>query len=79
MICFVFWGSFLYVLGPLVVATMPSSTLGRFHSRWIENFFVWNCWPLLVNTLWTLMTAIHLNNPQFVLGQGDLLGFFSWS
>src|SRR5664279_13542 len=76
MICFVFWGSILYVLGPLVIATMPSSTLGRFHSRWIENFFVWNCWPLLVNTLWALMTAIHLNNPQGVLGQGDLLGFF---
>ena len=51
MICFVFWGSILYVLGPLVIATMPSSTFGRFHSRWIENFFVWNCWPLLVNTL----------------------------
>src|SRR5271157_2861685 len=62
--------------GPLVIATMPSSTLGRFHSRWIENLFVWNCWPLLVNTLWALMTAIHLNNPQGVLGQGDLLGFF---
>jgi hypothetical protein len=76
MICFVFWGSILYVLGPLVIATMPSSTLGRFHSRWIENFFVWNCWPLLVNTLWALMTAIHLNNPQGVLGRGDLLGFF---
>ncbi len=76
MICFVFWGSILYVLGPLVIATMPSSTLGRFHSRWIENFFVWNCWPLLVNTLWALMTAIHLNNPQGVLGQGGLLGFF---
>jgi len=76
MICFVFWGSILYVLGPLVIATMPSSTLGRFHSRWIENFFVWNCWPLLVNTLWALTTAIHLNNPQGVLGQGDLLGFF---
>jgi hypothetical protein len=26
--------------------------------------------------LWALMTAIHLNNPQGVLGQGDLLGFF---
>ncbi|HEX8799426.1 MAG TPA: hypothetical protein VF772_12475 [Terriglobales bacterium] len=26
MICYVFWGSVLYVLGPLVLATMPSST-----------------------------------------------------
>ena len=51
-ICFVFWGSVCCTfLGPLVIATMPSSTLGRFHSRWIENLFVWNCWPLLVNTL----------------------------
>ena len=79
-ICFVFLGLCACTsLGPLVLATMPSSTLGRFHSRWIENFFVWNCWPLLVNTLWTLMTAIHLNNPQFVLDNGDLLGLFSWS
>jgi|SRR5271157_380040 len=76
MICFVFWGSILYVLGPLVIATLPSSTLGRFHSRWIENFFVWNCWPLLVNTLWALMTAVHLNNPQAVLSQGNIWGFF---
>jgi hypothetical protein len=76
MICYVFWGSVLYVLGPLVLATMPSSTLGRFHSRWIENLFVWNCWPLLVNTLWALMTAVHLANPQSVLSHGDIWGFF---
>ena len=74
--CYVFWGCILYVVGPLVVATMPSSTLGRFHSRWIENLFVWNCWPLLVNTLWSLMTAVHLNNPQSVLAQGDFWGSF---
>ena len=76
MICYVFWGSVLYVLGPLVLATMPSSTLGRFHSRWIENLFVWNCWPLLVNTLWALMTAVHLANPQTVMSHGDIWGFF---
>jgi len=69
-------GSVLYVLGPLVLATMPSSTLGRFHSRWIENLFVWNCWPLLVNTLWALMTAVHLANPQTVMSHGDIWGFF---
>src|ERR1035441_3190291 len=49
-ICFVFWGCVLYVLGPLVLATMPSSSLGRFHSRWIENLLIWNCWPLLADT-----------------------------
>jgi hypothetical protein len=76
MICYVFWGSVLYVLGPLVLATMPSSTLGRFHSRWIENLFVWNCWPLLVNTLWALMPAVHLANPQTVMSHGDIWGFF---
>jgi len=75
-ICYVFWGCVLYALGPLVIASMPSSTLGRFHLRWIENFFVWNCWPLLVNVLWALMTAVHLNNPQYVLGNGGFLGFF---
>src|SRR5271157_5219025 len=74
--CYGFWGCVLYVVGPLVVATMPSSSLGRFHSRWIENFFVWNCWPLLVNTLWTLMTAVHLNNPQAVINNGDFWGSF---
>ena len=42
----------------------PALHLGRFHSRWIENLLIWNCWPLLADTLWTLMTAIHLNNPQ---------------
>ena len=26
--CYVFWGCILYVVGPLVLATMPSSTLG---------------------------------------------------
>jgi len=31
---------------------------------------------LLADTLWTLMTAIHLNNPQFVLNNGDLWGAF---
>ena len=32
--------------------------------------------PLLVNTLWSLMTAVHLNNPQSVLAQGDFWGSF---
>jgi len=76
-ICYVFWGCVLYVLGPLVLATMPSSTLGRFHHRWIENLFIWNCWPILADTLWSLMTAIHLNNPQVVLSKGDLWGSFN--
>src|SRR6202000_2227681 len=41
-----------------------------------ENLLVWNCWPLLVNTLWSLLTAVHLANPQTVMSHCDIWGFF---
>ncbi len=76
VLTYVFWGCVLYVLGPLVVAAMPSSTLGRFHVRWIENFFVWNCWALLACTFTALMSALHLAEPSDVISRNNLLGYF---
>jgi hypothetical protein len=53
---------------------MPSSTLGIFHRRWIESFFVWGAWPVLATTLSTLMTAVNIGSVGAVLNAGSVLG-----
>jgi hypothetical protein len=75
ILCYVFWGCILYTLGPLVLALMPSTTLGVFHRKWIENFFVWNCWGLLASTFTALITAIGLGRPDAVMATGNVVGF----
>jgi hypothetical protein len=40
VVFYTFWGCVLYGVGPLVIATMPSTTLSRFHVRYIESVFV---------------------------------------
>ena len=73
--CYVFWGCILYVVGPLVLATMPSSTLGTISLALDRESVCLELLAVLGNTLWSLMTAIHLNNPQVGPKQGRPLGF----
>ena len=75
---YVFWGVVLYAVGPLVLALMPSGTLGVFHRRWIENLFVWNCWPVLASLFMLLMTAVGLANPSVVMGSTNgVMGYMT--
>ncbi len=74
--CFFYtlFGSLLYVLGPLVLALIPVSGIGQLGKIYAVNVMVWNAWGLLYAIFGALITAIHFNQLNNVLGNG-FLGF----
>ena len=76
VVFYTFWGCVLYGVGPLVIATMPSTTLSRFHVRYIESVFVWNCWGLLVTLYTSMLAALHIGNIQNGFAPQSIVGFF---
>jgi len=71
---YVLFGSLLYVLGPLVLALIPVSGIGQLGKTYAINVMVWNAWGILYAVFGALITAIHFNQVNDVLGNG-FLGF----
>ncbi len=71
---YVLFGSLLYVLGPLVLALIPVSGIGQLGRTYAINVMVWNAWGILYAVFGALITAIHFNQVNDVLGHG-FLGF----
>ena len=71
---YTFFGSVLYVLGPLVLALIPVSGIGQLGKTYAINVMIWNAWGILYAIFGALITAIHFNQVNDVLGNG-FLGF----
>jgi hypothetical protein len=74
--CFFYtlFGSVLYVLGPLVMALLPISGIGQLARTYAVNLMIWNAWGILYAVFGAMITAIHFNQVNNVLGNG-FLGF----
>jgi type IV secretory pathway TrbL component len=74
--CFFYtlYGTVLYVTGPLVLALMPVSGIGQLGKTYAINLMIWNAWGILYSVFGALITAIHFNQVNNVLGNG-FLGF----
>ena len=74
--CFFYtlFGAVLYVLGPLVLALIPISGIGQLGKTYAVNVMIWNAWGILYAVFGALITAIHFNHVNDVLGNG-FLGF----
>jgi hypothetical protein len=74
--CFFYtlFGCVLYVLGPLVLALIPVSGIGQLGKTYAINVMIWNAWGILYAVFGALITAIHFNQVNDVLGNG-FLGF----
>jgi len=74
--CFFYtlFGCVLYVLGPLVLALIPVSGIGQLGKTYAINAMIWNAWGILYAVDGALITAIHFNQVNDVLGNG-FLGF----
>ncbi|MFL6312976.1 MAG: hypothetical protein ACJ71W_12815 [Terriglobales bacterium] len=74
--CFFYtlYGTVLYVTGPLVLALMPISGIGQLGKTYAINLMIWNAWGILYSVFGALITAIHFNQVNNVLGNG-FLGF----
>ena len=58
------YGSILYVVGPLVLALIPSRGLGQLGRTYFVNMMVFQCWGLLYAILQSLMTALQITDPM---------------
>jgi hypothetical protein len=74
--CFFYtlYGTILYVAGPLVLALIPISGIGLLGRTYAINLMIWNGWAILYSVFGALITAIHFNQINNVLGNG-FLGF----
>ena len=58
------YGSILYVVGPFVLALIPSRGLGQLGRTYFVNMMVFQCWGLLYAILQALMSALQITNPM---------------
>ena len=71
---YMFYGSILYIFGPIVIALMPLGGANRLAKSYIENIFVWNAWPILYGGFGALLTAVQMGQVGQMLNQNDFLG-----
>jgi len=74
--CFFYtlYGTVLYVIGPLVLTLIPISGIGQLGRTYAINMMIWNAWAILYSVFGALITAIHFNQVNQILGNG-FLGF----
>jgi hypothetical protein len=71
---YIFYGSILYIFGPIVIALMPLGGANRLAKSYVENIFVWNAWPILYGGFGALLTAVQMGQVGQMLSQNDFLG-----
>jgi hypothetical protein len=71
---YIFYGSVLYIFGPIVIALMPLGGANRLAKSYIENIFVWNAWPILYGGFGALLSAVQIGQVGQMLNQNDFLG-----
>ena len=70
------YGSVLYVTGPLVLALLPSNSVGQLARTYLVNMLVFQAWGLLYAIFSALMVALNVNSVNNVLNSGGVGGFF---
>jgi hypothetical protein len=76
-ILYAFYGSVLYVCGPLVLALYPALSTTGLARTYLTNLVVFHSWGLIYAILGCLMSAIHLGTVREVLQRHDAAGFFA--
>src|SRR5579863_1051519 len=71
---YIFYGSILYIFGPIVVALMPLGGANRLAKSYVENIFIWNAWPILYGGFGALITAVQMGQIGQMLSQNSFLG-----
>ena len=71
---YIFYGSVLYIFGPIVIALMPLGATDRLAKSYVENVFIWNAWPILYGGFGALLSAIQMGQVGQMLNQNSFLG-----
>ena len=71
---YIFYGSILYIFGPIVIALMPLGGANRLAKSYVENIFIWNAWPILYGGFGALLSAVQMGQVGQMLNQNNFLG-----
>jgi hypothetical protein len=71
---YIFYGSVLYIFGPIVIALMPLGGANRIAKSYIENILIWNAWPILYGGFGALLSAVQMGQVGQMLSQNNFLG-----
>ena len=71
---YIFYGSILYIFGPIVIALMPLGGANRLAKSYVENIFIWNAWPILYGGFGALLSAVQMGQIGQMLSQNNFLG-----
>lgn len=71
---YIFYGSVLYIFGPIVIALMPLGATNRLAKSYAENVFIWNAWPILYGGFGSLLSAVQMGQVGQMLSQNNFLG-----
>jgi hypothetical protein len=71
---YIFYGSVLYIFGPIVIALMPLGATNRIAKAYVENLFIWNSWPILYGGFGALLGAVQMGQISQMLSQNSFLG-----
>src|SRR5271163_1647580 len=71
---YIFYGSVLYIFGPIVIALMPLGATNRIAKVYVENVFIWNSWPILYGGFGALLSAVQMGQVGQMLNQNNFLG-----
>jgi len=71
---YIFYGSVLYIFGPIVIALMPLGATNRLAKAYVENVMIWNAWPILYGGFGALLSAVQMGQVGQVLNQNNFLG-----
>lgn len=75
-LAYTIYGSVLYVVGPFVLALMPSRSMGRLAHGYFINMMIFQSWGLLYAILQVLMTALQMGSVNQALGTSSIFNAF---
>ncbi|MCW5979584.1 MAG: hypothetical protein KIT09_16015 [Bryobacteraceae bacterium] len=73
-ILYAFYGAILYVIGPLVLALMPSMGVGSLARRYGVNLMIFASWGLIYGIFCRLAIALNVNSMAAITGAGSFAG-----
>jgi hypothetical protein len=72
-----FYGSVLYVVGPIVLSLLPAFGLGPIARAFVINLITFHFWGVIYSILGGLITAVNMGTVQQVLTSGAFMGGFA--
>jgi hypothetical protein len=76
-VLYAFYGTILYVTGPLVLALMPSFGLGTLARRYAVNLVIFGAWGLIYGIFCRLAIALNINSMAAITGAGNFGGLLA--